>query len=198
MTKQNTIPFVGKLLTLGLISVLTAGALFAGTYKIDPSHSNVGFKVKHLMISNVTGKFDKFAGTFEYDEKTKTVKSLNGTIEVGSINTENAKRDGHLKSADFFDAANHPNLTFKLNKIADDKAYGVLTMRGVSKNVILDFENNGSIKDPWGNTRVGLALSGKINRIDYGLKYNSILEAGGVTVGEKVKLDIEIEGILAK
>lgn len=187
-----------KLVKIGLASILTAGALFGGTYNIDASHSNIGFKVKHMMISNVTGKFDKFNGSFEYDEKTKTVKSLTGTVEVASINTENKKRDGHLKSADFFDAEKHPKLTFKLERIQGDYAYGKLTMRGVTKDVKLDFENNGSIKDPWGNTRVGLALSGKVNRIDYGLKYNSILEAGGVAVGEKVKLDIEVEGILAK
>lgn len=187
-----------KLVKLGLASILAASALYAGTYNVDSSHSNVGFKVKHMMISNVTGKFDTFNGSFEYDEKTKTLKNLIGTIKVASINTENVKRDGHLKSADFFDANKHPNLTFKLDKISGDKAYGVLTMRGVSKNVVLDFENNGSIQDPWGNTRVGLALSGKVNRIDYGLKYNSVLEAGGVAVGEKVKLDIELEGILAK
>lgn len=187
-----------KLVKLGLASLLATGALYAGTYNVDASHSNLGFKVKHMMISNVTGKFDKFNGSFEYDEKTKILKSLNGVAKVSSINTENEKRDGHLKSADFFDAANYPDVTFKLDKISDDKAYGILTMRGISKNVVLDFEDNGSIKDPWGNTRVGLALSGKVNRMDYGLKYNSILEAGGVAVGEKVKLDIEIEGILAK
>lgn len=187
-----------KLVKLGLASIITAGALFGGTYTVDGTHSNVGFKVKHMMISNITGNFDKFNGSFEYDEKTKTVKSLTGIIKVSSINTENKKRDDHLKSADFFDSKNHPKLTFKLNKVDEDKAYGVLTMRGVSKNIVLDFENNGSIKDPWGNTRVGLSLSGKVNRIDYGLKYNSILEAGGIAVGEKVKLDIEIEGILAK
>jgi len=187
-----------KLVKLGLASIITAGALFAGTYNVDTSHSNVGFKVKHMMISNITGKFHKFNGSFEYDEKTKKLKSLLGKIDVNSISTENAKRDGHLKSADFFDASNYPNVTFNLDRIKGDKAYGVLTMRGVSRKVILDFEDNGSIKDPWGNTRVGLALSGKINRIDFGLKYNSILEAGGVAVGEMVKLDIEIEGILAE
>ncbi len=187
-----------RIVKLGLASILAAGALFGGTYNIDKSHSNVGFKVKHMMISNVKGNFNEFNGSFKYDEKSNTLKSLKGEIKVSSIDTDNAKRDGHLKSADFFDAKQHPNLTFVLDKIQEDKAYGVLTMRGVSKNVVLDFENNGSIKDPWGNTRVGLALRGKINRMDYGLKYNSILEAGGVAVGETVKLDIEIEGILAK
>jgi len=187
-----------NLIKLGLTSILAAGALYAGTYNVDKSHSNVGFKVKHMMISNVSGKFNDFSGTFEYDEKTNTLKSLNGTIKVASIDTDNAKRDGHLKASDFFAAGKYPDITFKLEKIKGDYAYGKLTMRGVTKDVKLDFENNGSIKDPWGNTRVGLALSGKVNRYDYGIKYNSVLEAGGVAVGEKVKLDIELDGILAK
>ncbi|RXJ86151.1 YceI family protein [Arcobacter sp. CECT 8985] len=187
-----------NLVKLGLVSIVAAGSLFAGTYNVDASHSNVGFKVKHLMISNVTGKFDKFSGSFEYDEKTKTLKSLTGNVDVASINTENKKRDGHLKSKDFFDAANFPKLTFKLKKVEDDKAYGVLTMKGVSKDVVFDFENNGTVKDPWGNQRVGLELSGKINRKDFGLNWNKALEAGGVMVGENVKLNIELEGIQAK
>ena len=187
-----------KLVKLGLASIIAAGALYAGTYNVDRSHSNVGFKVKHLMISNVTGNFDNFSGTIEYDEKTKTITGLTGKIVVDSINTDNAKRDGHLKSADFFDAANHPDLTFKLDTIKGDQAYGVLTIKGVSKKVSLDFELNGTVTDPWGNKRVGLELEGKINRKDYGLNWNKALEAGGVVVGEKVKLHIELEGILAK
>ena len=187
-----------KIVKLGLISILAAGALFAGTYNVDKSHSNVGFKVKHLMISNVSGKFDKFNGSFEYDEKTNTLKKLTGEAEVASINTENEKRDGHLKSADFFDAANHPKLTFTLDKVDGDKAYGKLTMRGVTKDVELDLENNGTVTDPWGNKRVGLELTGKINRKDFGLNWNKALEAGGVVVGETVKLEVTLEGILAK
>lgn len=187
-----------KFLKLGLASAIASTALFAGTYNVDASHSNVGFKVKHMMISNVVGKFDKFDGTFEYDEKTKTLKSLVGNIDVNSINTENEKRDAHLKDSDFFLAKDFNNIKFELSKIEGDKAFGKLTIRGVTKDVELDFENNGTIKDPWGNTRVGLALSGKINRMDYGLKYNKVLEAGGVAVDEIVKLDIQVEGILAK
>ncbi len=183
---------------LTLASLITASALFAGTYNVDVSHSNIGFKVKHLMISNVSGKFDKFNGTFEYDEKTKTVTSLTGNIEAASINTENEKRDTHLKSVDFFEVTKYPNLTFKLDKISDDSAFGKLTIHGITKDIKLDFENNGSIKDPWGNTRVGLSLSGKINRKDFGLTWNKALEVGGVVVGDEIKLDIELEGILAK
>ena len=187
-----------KLVKLALVTGLTAAALFGGTYNLDKSHSNVGFKVKHLMISNVSGKFDNFTGSFDYDEKTKTLKSLNGNIEVSSINTENEKRDAHLKSADFFDTQKYPNITFKLLEVKDDKAYGEYTMHGVTKKISLDYENNGTITDPWGNKRVGLELSGKINRKDYGVTWNKALEAGGVMVGDKVKLTIDLEGILAK
>ena len=187
-----------KSLKLGLASVIASSALFAGTYNVDASHSNVGFKVKHLMISNVSGKFDKFNGTFEYDEKTKKLKSLVGEVTVSSINTEDEKRDTHLKSADFFDEVNHPTLTFKLDKVDGNSAYGKLTIRGVTKDVKLDLENNGTAVDPWGNTRVALALTGKINRTDFGLNWNKALEAGGVLVDETVKLNVEVEGILAK
>ncbi len=187
-----------KLFRLGFLSIITAGALFAGTYNVDKSHSSVGFKVKHMMISNVKGHFDSFKGSFEYDEKTKTLKKFDGTIEVSSINTANKKRDGHLKSDDFFDVAKYPTITFQLEKVENDTAYGKLTMHGITKNIKLDYENNGTIKDPWGNTRTGLVLSGKINRKDYGLTYNTVLEAGGVAIGESVKLTIEIEGILKK
>jgi len=187
-----------KIEKLGLISILTAGVLYAGNYNVNVAHSNVGFKIKHMMISNVKGQFDKFNSTFEYDEKTKKILSLSAEVDASSINTAQAKRDGHLKSADFFDVAKYPTITFILTKIENDKAYGKLTMHGITKNIILDFENNGMGKDPYGNTRVGLSLSGKLNRKDFGLVYNSALETGGVLIGENVKLDIEVEGILAK
>lgn len=187
-----------KFLKLGLASVLASGALFAGNYNVDASHSNIGFKVKHMMISNVKGTFDKFTGKFEYDEKTNSLKSFNGEIEVASINTRDKKRDAHLKAEELFNVAKYPNIIFALNRVDGDYAYGKLTMHGVTKDVKLDFENNGMVKDPWGNTRVGLALSGKLNRKDYGITWNKVLEAGGVAVGETVKLDIEIEGVLAK
>ncbi len=187
-----------KFLKLGLSSILVSGALFAGTYNIDVSHSHIGFKVKHMMISNVKGQFDKFTGAFEYDEKTNTLKSLNGDIEVDSINTSNKKRDGHLKSVELFNVEKFPKITFKLEKIYNDKAFGKLTMHGVTKDVELDFKDNGMVKDPWENTRVGIVLSGKLNRKDYGITWNKVLEAGGFAVGETVKLEIELEGILTK
>lgn len=187
-----------KLVKLTIAAIIAVSSLYAGNYKVDPVHSAIGFKVKHLMISNVRGTFDKFSGTFEYDEKTNTLKSLNGTIQVSSINTGIEKRDTHLKSEEIFNATKFPEITFTLSKIDDDKAYGKLTLHGVTKDIILDYDNGGTVKDPWGNYRAGIALSGKINRKDYGITWNKILEAGGVAVGDKIKLDIEIEGILEK
>lgn len=186
--------------TSPLIALLVLGSasLFAGNYNVDTSHSNVSFKVKHMMISEVTGHFDTFEGSFNYDEKTKSLKSLNGKIDVNSINTSNEKRDSHLKSADLFDVQKYPKITFALDSVKGDKAYGKLTLHGITKNVILTLENNGGIKDPWGNTRVGLGLSGQLNRKDYGITWNTALEAGGVAVGENVKLDIQLEGILVQ
>ncbi|MDD2699357.1 MAG: YceI family protein [Arcobacteraceae bacterium] len=187
-----------RLAKIGLVSLVTASWLFAGTYNVDIAHSNVGFKVKHMMISNVVGSFDKFSGTFEYDEKTKTIKSLVGDIDASSINTSITKRDEHLKSPDFFDVAKYPSIKFNLTKIKGDVAYGKLTMHGITKDVKLQLENNGMIKDPSGNTRVGITLNGTIERKDFGLTYNSVLEAGGIAIGDKVKLEVEIEGILQK
>ncbi|WP_320035814.1 YceI family protein [Halarcobacter sp.] len=187
-----------KLIKVGLASIIAAGALYAGTYNVDPAHSNVGFKVKHLMISNVRGNFEKFAGSFVYDEKTGAIKSVTGTAEVDSINTDNEKRDGHLKSADFFDAANHPKLTLKIEKVEGEKAYGKLTMRGVTKDVVFEIEKTGEAVDPWGNKRVALEIEGEVNRKDFGLNWNKALEAGGVMVSEEVNINLEIQGILEK
>lgn len=187
-----------KLIKLGLATLLATGVLFAGTFNIDKAHSNVGFKVKHLMISNVTGNFKEFSGTIEYDEKTKTLQSISGKVEVASINTENAKRDGHLRSDDFFAAKEYPYITFESTKIEGDEVIGKFTLRGVTKEVKFELENNGTIVDNKGNTKVGLSLEGKINRKDYGVKYNKVLEVGGVAVGDKIKLTIDLEAVLKK
>lgn len=186
-----------KLVKLGLISLLASGALYAGTYNVDKSHSNVGFKVKHMMISNVTGKFNDVAGAFEFDEKTKTLKSISGEIVTASIDTANEKRDEHLKSADLFDTAQFPKITFKSTKIDKNKVQGELTMKGVTKVVTLDLETSDVIKDPWGKQRTGFSLNGKIKRSDYGISWNKALETGGVAVSDEVKLTIDMEGVLA-
>ncbi|MDD3344615.1 MAG: YceI family protein [Sulfurospirillaceae bacterium] len=184
--------------TIGLASILAAAALHAGVYTVDTTHSNVGFKVKHVMISNVTGKFDKFSGTLEYDEKTKTLKSLTGLIDVASINTSKAERDTHLKSADLFDVAKYTEIKFALTKADKDYAYGKLSIHGITKDIKLALEDNGIAIDPWGNQRVGLVLKGTINRKDFGITWNKALETGGVMVGEDVKIEVELEGILNK
>lgn len=183
---------------LTLVSALLASSLFAGNYNVDASHSNMGFKIKHMMISNVKGSFDEFKGSFEYDEKTNVLKSLNGEITVDSINTADKKRDSHLKADELFSAKKFPKINFKLTKVDGDVAYGDITLKGITKNIKLELENGGTVKDPWGNERAGFALSGKINRKDFGISWNKVLEAGGVAVGEIVKLDIEVEGIKAK
>jgi polyisoprenoid-binding protein YceI len=181
---------VSKVLLAGSI---LASSLFAGNYTIDNSHSSVAFKVKHMMISNVKGTFDKFSGNFEYDEKTKTLKSLNGTIKVDSINTNHAKRDGHLRAGDIFNAKKYPDIKFELTKLDGDTAYGKLTMKGVTKDVKLDYENGGVAKGHSGPI-AAFSLSGKIKRSEYGINYNSVLEAGGVAISDTVKLEIDIEG----
>ena len=187
-----------KFLKLGLASLVASSALFAGTYSVDASHSNVGFSIKHMMITNVSGKFNDVLGTFDYDEKTNTLKSLEGEIVVASINTADEKRDGHLKEEELFDVAKFPKITFKSTKIEKDAVYGDFTMKGVTKNIKLDLETSSVIKDPWGKQRTGFSLNGKIKRSDFGIVWNKALETGGVAVSDDVKLAIDIEGVLAQ
>ena len=187
-----------KILKLSLASIAVSSALFAGTYNVDASHTNAGFTVKHMMITNVTGKFNDVAGTFEFDEKTNTLKSINGEIVVASINTANEKRDEHLKAEDMFDVAKFQKITFKSTKIEKDAVYGDFTMKGVTKNIKLDLETSSVIKDPWGKQRTGFSLNGKIKRSDFGLTWNKALETGGVAISDEVKLAIDIEGVLAQ
>ena len=186
-----------KILKLSLASIAVSTALFAGTYNVDASHTNAGFTVKHMMITNVTGKFNDIAGTFEFDEKTNTLKSINGEIVVASINTANEKRDEHLKAEDMFDVAKFQKITFKSTKIEKDAVYGDFTMKGVTKNIKLDLETSSVIKDPWGKQRTGFSLNGKIKRSDFGISWNKALETGGVAVSDEVKLAIDMEGVLA-
>jgi len=178
-----------------LAGSLLVSVLSAGNYEVDSSHSNVGFKVKHLMLSNAKGTFDTFNGSYEYDEKKGTLKSLTGNIVVKSINTNLPDRDNHLKAEDMLYEKKYPNITFKLTKVKNDFIYGDITIKGITKNIRLDYENNGQAKDPWGNYRSAFELTGKLNRKDFGLTYNKVLESGGLIVGDIVKLSIEVEGI---
>lgn len=191
-----------KTLALGfalLASIATSGLARASSWEIDGAHSSAQFSIKHLMVSNVRGEFSKVAGTLNLDDKDITKSSVDVSIDVNTINTREAKRDAHLKSPDFFDAAKFPALTFKSKKVekagADKlKVTGDLTIHGVTKEVVLNVEGpSAEIKDPFGNTRRGATATAKINRKDFGLNWNKALEAGGVLVGEEVNITIDVE-----
>ncbi len=168
------------------------------SWSIDPSHSQIVFKVRHMMITNVTGLFTKFEGTISFDESNLTGSQIEVNIDPASVNTRDEKRDGHLKSPDFFDVASYPTITFKSTKIASTggksgQVTGDLTMHGVTKSVTLDVEFLGVVKSPFGTQNAGFTASTKINRKDWGLGWNVGLEAGGVLVGEDVTVNIEVE-----
>lgn len=191
--------FNRALLALPLaLAVSAPAAASASTWKIDAAHSNVGFKVRHMMVSNVRGQFDKFSGTVELNDKDLTKSKVSVEIDTSSVNTQNDKRDDHLRGGDFFDAKKHPKMTFvstSIKKSGDGyKVMGKLTLHGVTKAVTLDVEDfTGEVKDAFGNMRRGLSATTKINRKDFGLTWNKMLEAGGVAVGEEIKISLEIE-----
>ncbi|MDD3506304.1 MAG: YceI family protein [Sulfurimonas sp.] len=157
-----------KKLQFIIVSILLgASSLFGGVYKVDASHTNVTFSVKHMMITTVNGEFKKFDGNFELEDETNKLIALKGEMDVDSINTNIEKRDAHLKSDEIFNAEMYPKVTFVLDSVKGDKAYGKLTIKGTTKDVILDYEFGGTVTDPWGKQRAGLSLSGKIDRRDY-------------------------------
>lgn len=165
---------------------------------IDPTHSKVQFKVKHLMISNVLGSFKEFEGKATMIENDYASAVVSFSINVASVDTEVADRDAHLKSADFFDVENYPKIEFEgkglTPKDEDNFALaGNLTIKGVSKPITLNVEFGGLMKDPWGNTKAGFSVTGEINRKDWGMTWNAALEAGGVLVGDKIKLNCDVE-----
>lgn len=167
-------------------------------WAVDPTHSKVGFKVKHLMISNVLGSFKEFEGQVSTNGNDFSTASIAFSMSTSSVDTEMADRDGHLKSPDFFDAENFKKITFEgagLKDLGDDmfELTGNLTIKGVSKQVTLSVEFGGIMNDPWGNVKAGFSITGKINRKDWGLNWNAALEAGGVLVGEEVKINCDIE-----
>lgn len=169
-------------------------------WAIDPTHSEIGFKVKHMMFTNVSGKFDKYEATVTTTDDSFENAVIDFTANVASVDTKNADRDNHLRSADFFDAENNPKMIFKASSFSkiDEHNYelaGDLTLRGVTKFIKLPVEFSGLMKDPWGNTKIGLTISGKINRKDWGLNWNSALETGGVLVSEEVRLNIDLQFI---
>lgn len=167
------------------------------TWALDPTHSEVGFKVKHLMITNVSGSFSKFNAEVSSDDETFAKAAIVFSADINSISTNNEQRDGHLKSPDFFDAANHPQLIIKADGLTGEGENrimnGTLTMRGVTHPVAFNVDFGGVAKDPWGNTKAGFTLTGTINRKDFGLNWNAPTEAGGLLVSEGVRLHAEIQ-----
>lgn len=167
-------------------------------WALDPTHSEIVFKVKHLMITNVKGEFRKFNASIVSEGSDFSKAKVKATIDASSIFTNNSDRDGHLQSADFFDVAKYNELSFEGSSFTklDEENYklkGILTIKDVSKEVTLDVEFGGLVKDPYGNEKAGFSLSGKINRKDWGLNWNAALEAGGVMVSEEVRINAEVQ-----
>jgi polyisoprenoid-binding protein YceI len=191
-----------KKITSLLLSSITAFTLYtqADELIIDNSHSEVGFSIKHMMISNVKGKFNSYDAEIDYDLDKKVFNSLEATIDPKSIDTGIEKRDDHLRSSDFFDVEKYPQMTFTMKSYKADEdegvMVGVLTLHGITKEVKLDVTVNGTIVDNTGNTKVGFTFEGKINRKDFGLTWNKLIETGGIAVGEKVKITIELETLV--
>jgi len=190
------------LVAVAAASLLWAAASPAATFKIDPAHTNVTFRVRHL-FTMVTGRFKQFEGRIVFDESKPLETKVDGTIDVASINTDNEKRDEHLRSADFFDVERFPKITFSTSKVTDveytkktAKLHGSLTMHGVERSAVLEAAFLGMGKDPWGNQRAGFRCSTTVDRKDFGLNWNKTLETGGVLVGDEVEIEIDIEAIL--
>lgn len=165
---------------------------------LDPTHSELGFKIKHLMITNVSGSFKNFQAEVETNDTDFGGAQINLTAETGSITTNNEQRDTHLRASDFFEVDKYPELKFrstKVEKTGDDTfaLYGELTLKGVTKPVKLNAEFNGVAKDPWGGERAGFVITGKINRSDWGVNFNGVLETGGVMLSEEVRINSEIQ-----
>jgi polyisoprenoid-binding protein YceI len=167
------------------------------TWKIDTAHTNAEFAVRHLMISTVKGRFADVQGVVHADESDFAKSRVEVTIAVASIDTREPQRDAHLRSADFFDAENFPQLTFRSRRIEGERdafrIVGDLTIRGITREVVLDVTSEGRTKDPWGGERAGFTASTKIKRTDFGLLWNQLLETGGVVVGEDVRISIDLE-----
>ena len=184
------------------VALLVPAAARAATWELDPAHSTVGFAIRHMMISTVRGQFRTFTGKATGDPKAPDNAQVEATIDAASIDTANEKRDGHLKSPDFFDVAKFPTITFKSKKIVGAgpgkaKVTGELTLHGVTKEIVLDVEGpTDVIKDPMGNTRAGAHATTKINRKDFGIVYNKTLDGGGVMVGDDVDVTIDVEAVL--
>lgn len=188
-----------KIITISAALIFAAQIAAAATYKIDPVHSQVEFSVDHLVVFKVKGAFNEYQGEIEADSASKALTSAKAEIKVASIDTREPKRDGHLLSADFFDAENHPLMTFISKRVEgsgnDITVVGDLSIRGTTKEVALKGSFRGENTDPWGNVRAGYSASTTINRHDFGLSWNKALETGGFVVGDDVTINLEIQGV---
>jgi polyisoprenoid-binding protein YceI len=189
-----------SLLSLALAAVLGAASLpaTAESWSLDASHSTVGFSVRHMMVTNVKGGFGKFAAKVDGSPADPATAKISATIEVASVDTRDAKRDEHLRSADFFDTGKFPEMTFTSTKVEKTsattaKVTGNLTLRGVTKPVVLDVEYTSPLKNPWGKTVVGASATGKINRKDFGVNWSKSLDGGGLVVGDDVTIQLDLQ-----
>ncbi len=167
-------------------------------WAIDPAHSEVLFKVRHMMVSKVTGQFKSFNASVETEGDDFTTAKVHFTADINSISTNNEQRDGHLRTGDFFDAENHPQITFESSRVEkvdaeNYKMYGTLTMRGVSKEEVLNVEFGGIAQNPWGQTIAGFTIDGKVNRKDYGVSFSMVSETGSIVIGDEVTLHAQAE-----
>jgi len=187
---------INLILTLLLFTAITVIA--QTNWSFDKAHSKIGFTVSHMVITDVDGKFNEYEGTVVTEGEDFEGAKVNFTIETNSINTDNERRDNHLRSDDFFAADEHPQITFvgkSMTKVSDNKyeLVGDLTIRGITKEIKLEATHNGTVQDPWGNTKAGFKLTGSLDRFEYGLKWNTAIEAGGLVVGKTVYLNIDIQ-----
>ena len=179
---------------------MSTQALTPGTWNIDPVHSSVNFVVRHLMVSKVRGKFGAFSGTVTIDEN-RLASSVTASVDMASVSTGDDNRDGHLRNNDFFDVEKFPTMTFTSTEVRPDGddyvLVGDLTIKGVTKRVEFELEFDGVSPDPWGGTRAGFSAEGEIDRRDFGLEWNMALDTGGLMVGEKVKINLDIQAVKA-
>lgn len=191
-----------RLLTILAILFFIVPNLYAANYTVDVPHTQIHFSVAHLMVFKVRGNFTDFSGEINIDTNNKTLVSAQATIDATSIDTRNKKRDDHLRSADFFDVAKYPEITFvskNVNGTGDNiTVVGDLTIKGITKEITLQGSFAGAAKDPWGNDRAGFAATGEVDRREFGLTWNKALEAGGVVVGDTITIGLEVESIAQK
>jgi polyisoprenoid-binding protein YceI len=192
------------LILIASLAILFSQETQAATWNVDMAHSTITFSVKHMMLATVHGTFNKFSGVASFDASNPKDLSLEGTIDAASVDTRNEMRDNHLRSGDFFDVTNHPQITFKSTKVVASApgkfaVSGDLTMRGVTKEITLELQGlDATMTDPQGSTRTAASATGTINRMDFGLNWNKALEAGGVLVGNEVQISLDVELVKAK